>query len=136
MFYLFDKKLRLLVLDIIERFEIHLRTTLAHEIGRINPLAYQDKDCINPINIQKSRFQKWRIQLNDSLLRRRAGIVKHHLLQKPLPFWAIVEIWDFGMLSKYYSMLNRNFPNVPNAHLNSLGLKDISQLEILNLYKP
>jgi len=46
--YLFDKKLRQLMLDAIERIEIHARSVIAHEMGYHDPLAYQDKSFINP----------------------------------------------------------------------------------------
>jgi len=46
--YLFDKKLRQLMLDGIERIEIHMRSILAHEIGKIDPLAYEKEDFIHP----------------------------------------------------------------------------------------
>lgn len=46
--YLFDKKLRQLMLDAIERIEVHVRSVIAHEVGYHNPLAYQDPIFINP----------------------------------------------------------------------------------------
>jgi abortive infection bacteriophage resistance protein len=46
--YLFDKKLRQLMMDAIERIEIHVRSVIAYEIGRFDPLAYQNTDFINP----------------------------------------------------------------------------------------
>jgi abortive infection bacteriophage resistance protein len=35
--YLYDKRLRLAVLDAIERIEVHIRTVIAHELGRLDP---------------------------------------------------------------------------------------------------
>jgi len=46
--YLFDKKLRQLMLDAIERVEIHVRAVIAHELGYHNPLPYKDASFINP----------------------------------------------------------------------------------------
>ncbi|MBI5557208.1 MAG: Abi family protein [Deltaproteobacteria bacterium] len=46
--YLFDKKLRQLMLDAIERVEIHVRSVIAHEVGRFDPMAYQKESFINP----------------------------------------------------------------------------------------
>ncbi|EJB8691857.1 Abi family protein, partial [Vibrio parahaemolyticus] len=50
--YTFDKRLRLLLLDAIERIEINLKTVLAHELGRIDELAYQNPDFINPAQLE------------------------------------------------------------------------------------
>lgn len=108
--YIFDKKLRLLLLDIIERLEIHLRSVIAHEMSRHNPLAYQNSLYINPKYSQ--HYQQWQNRLNEKIAKSRDDFVKwHKQIQKPLPFWAVVELWDFGMLSKYYSMLNKRHQN-------------------------
>jgi abortive infection bacteriophage resistance protein len=40
--YLFDKKLRQLMLDAIERIEVHVRSVIAHEVGFHDPLGYQN----------------------------------------------------------------------------------------------
>ena len=52
--YLFDKKLRQLMLDAIERIEIYIRTVIAHEIGRLDPLAYE-KEKIHKSKILEDR---------------------------------------------------------------------------------
>jgi abortive infection bacteriophage resistance protein len=39
--YVFDKCLRLLTLDAIERIEVAFRTQIAHELGKINKFAYE-----------------------------------------------------------------------------------------------
>lgn len=41
-FYLFDKALRQEFMSAIERIEIYFRTIIAHEMGRISPLAYEN----------------------------------------------------------------------------------------------
>ncbi|CAN2039368.1 hypothetical protein GMMP15_110026 [Candidatus Magnetomoraceae bacterium gMMP-15] len=46
--YLFDKKLRLLMLDAIERIEVHIRSVIAHELAYHDPLAYKNLSFINP----------------------------------------------------------------------------------------
>lgn len=46
--YLFDKRLRLLFLDAIERIEVSLKTRLAHELGRLDSQAHHNPDFINP----------------------------------------------------------------------------------------
>lgn len=108
--YIFDKKLRLLLLDIIERLEVHLRTVISHELSRHNPLAYQDSFYINPKYSQ--HYQQWLKRLEEKLTKSRDDFVLWHKQEKKLlPFWAVVETWDFGMLSKYYSMLNKRHQN-------------------------
>ncbi len=58
-FYLFDKKLRLELLDALERIEVYFRTVIAHELGRNDPLCHLDKktfskdSCIKDGNTRK-----------------------------------------------------------------------------------
>jgi len=46
--YQFDKRLRLLMLDAIERLEVSLRTVIAHEVGYHSPMAYTEQRFIQP----------------------------------------------------------------------------------------
>lgn len=38
--YKFDKRLRMLMLDAVERLEVNLKTVMAHEVGYHDPMAY------------------------------------------------------------------------------------------------
>ncbi len=40
--YMFDKKLRQLALDALERIEVALRVNIAHTLGQYDPLSYKD----------------------------------------------------------------------------------------------
>lgn len=55
--YQFDKRLRLLMLDAIERLEVHLKTLMAHEVGYHGPMAYVD---------QRFVLRKWTLFYTDS----------------------------------------------------------------------
>ena len=45
--YIFDKKLRQLMLDGIERIEIYMRNIIAHEIGKHDPMASKKEDFLS-----------------------------------------------------------------------------------------
>lgn len=56
--YIFDKKLRLLALDALERIEIALRVDISHTLGKIDRFAYLDPALFHPElsrTIQNSR---------------------------------------------------------------------------------
>ncbi len=109
--YLFDKKLRLLLLDIIERLEVNIRTIMAHELGRLNPFFYKDSSVVNPKFHEE--YQRWQRKLKASVKRSQEDFIRQYQTDKAphIPFWVIVEIWDFGMTSKYYSFLNGKYQN-------------------------
>ncbi|MDD7568278.1 MAG: Abi family protein [[Actinobacillus] rossii] len=111
--YIFDKKLRLLLLDIIERLEINIRTIIAHELGRDNPLAYQDYTLINHKFLKHQwknnsyAYAKWLDSVSNKIQRCKDEFIEWHKANdKELPFWVITETWDFGTMSKFYSLLN------------------------------
>ena len=120
--YLFDKKLRQLMLDAIERVEIHIRSVIAHELGRSDPLAYLDSSYINPKILSKTHWCNWRIR-QESLITgsKEDCIVWHTKNGRPLPFWVVVETWDFGLMSKYFENLNGRYQNRICQRLDVVG---------------
>lgn len=120
--YLFDKKLRQLMLDAIERIEIHVRSVIAHEVGYHHPLAYQDTAFINPSQTrsftdtrtgrQRNIWSEWLARQDEQVRRSREDCIEwHRKCQKAMPFWVVVEAWDFGTISKYFEMLKRGYQN-------------------------
>lgn len=103
--YIFDRELRLLVLDAIERIEVAVRTQLAYQLG----YSYGSHPHLNSALFKKS----WNHCKNISQLQKEAQACKEtfvqHLLAKyaePLPpIWATVEILTLGQLSKWYANL-------------------------------
>lgn len=120
--YLFDKRLRQLMLDALERIEVHVRSVVAHEVGFHNALAYQDSSFINPSQTrnfvdrrtgrQRNAWSEWLLRQNDQISRSRDDCIAwHRETNKAMPFWVVVEAWDFGTVSKYYELLKRGYQN-------------------------
>lgn len=113
--YLFDKRLRLLLLDALERVEIYVRAIVAHELSKTDPLAYKNpRKFINPNFIDSQKIGKnWDAlekEIKKHIERSKEDFVLHHLQKKlEIPFWAVVETWDFGLLSKYYGVLKERY---------------------------
>lgn len=116
--YVFDKKLRLLALDALERIEMAVRVDVAHLLGQRDPLAHLDPSCLHgnfarrPIprgaNAGRTEHELW-IEKYRTLLHRarKEPFVEHHLQKYgDLPIWAAIEVWDFGQLSKLFAGLN------------------------------
>lgn len=118
--YLFDKRLRLLLLDAIERIEIYLKTVISHEVGREDPLAYLKSEFINPKhlkdyvhsnNIRNEWFEWVNLQRNELSRCKEDSIFSHKKAEKEIPIWVAVESWSFGRLSKYYEILKGKYQN-------------------------
>src|SRR4051812_27379542 len=82
--YVFDKKLRLLMLDVIERIEIALRVQIALQLGKHGPLAHSDTAALHPnFSIRPSpktgkiEHEKWLQRHDDAFQRSREEFAKH-----------------------------------------------------------
>lgn len=113
--YVFDKKLRLLALDALERIEMALRVDVAHLLGEKDPCAHENPECLHGnfakkrigkgSNKGKTHHQLWLDKYHSLLHRaRREPFVQHHNTRysSHLPVWVAIEVWDFGLLSRLF----------------------------------
>lgn len=124
--YTLDKRLRFLLLDGIERIEINLKTILAHELGKVDELAYQNPQFINPSQLKnyyqhnqiKNSWIEWSNRQRSELSRSKEdAIVWHKKSNQEIPIWVAVEAWSFGTLSKYFELLKQSHQNNIAARL-------------------
>lgn len=107
--YVFDRKLRLLIFDEIERIEIALRTTLIHQYSlHYGNNWYENKTLFRG---QDTYFYKFNTILKEELIRTSEVFIKHYRKKytTPLnpPAWMALELLSFGQLS----MLFKNLKN-------------------------
>ncbi|HAS8474607.1 TPA: Abi family protein [Vibrio vulnificus] len=147
--YLFDKKLRLAMLDGLERIEIFVRSVIAHELGRgkkkqpgtgediPEPLAWKDSDYINGKFLKKrghrpSLWEEWQNKHSKLIERSQEDcIVWHKKNEKEMPFWVVIEAWDFGTMSKYYGMLKDQYRQ---RICSRLGIEDKTETDVLRAW--
>ena len=113
--YVFDKKLRLLALDALERIEMAVRVDVAYLLGKRDPLAHENPACLHGNfakkqiargpDAGKTQHQLWLAKYQSMLHRaRKEPFVLHHQRQYGvLPIWAAIEVRDFGLLSKLFA---------------------------------
>lgn len=117
--YVFDRELRLLVLDAIERVEVSLRSgwayTLAHQHG---PHAHLDASLFKDSARNWDHAQQVQKLENDAR-KSQETFIQHHYskYQEPLPpVWAAAEIMTLGQLSKWYGNLRHRSDRNAVAH--------------------
>lgn len=112
--YDFDKKLKMLMLDAIEQVEIAVRVEIALLLGQRDAFAYANPVLLDA-NFGKSSsvlgqqaYTKWINEMNLAVDRSREEFVRHYKSKYslPLPIWIAIELWDFGLLSHFYSGLH------------------------------
>lgn len=109
----FDKALRLLFLEAMETIELALQSQIAYIMGERDPLSYMMLDHLNSEfatkidrNAELPRFDLWHEKhAKQRHANRNNPFILHHE-GRDLPIWVSVEIWDFGMLSRFYAMMN------------------------------
>lgn len=103
--YVFDRNLRLLVLDAIERIEVSVRGQWAYQLAHHHgPHAHLDislaaRPYLWEINIAKLRQE---VERSDEVF------IKHlqNNYSEPLPpVWAVCEVMSLGLLSRWYGNL-------------------------------
>jgi abortive infection bacteriophage resistance protein len=134
--YLFDKKLRQLMLDAIERIEIHVRAVIAHELGYHNPLAYKEQSFINPKfcndwkskGVMRNHWKEWQKRHNNQIKRSQEDCIYWHRSNcRDIPIWVTIEAWDFGIMSKYYELLKGKYQNFICSRLKVSNAKTLRE---------
>jgi len=109
--YVFDKQLRLLVMDALERVEIALRVDVAHTLGLQDKFAYLRGDLFHAnfsqvLNKDTGliRHHEWLAKHAQLISRSKEEFVTHNKTKYglPLAIWVACEVWDFGTLSTLF----------------------------------
>jgi abortive infection bacteriophage resistance protein len=110
--YVFDKRLRLLVMDALERIEVALRVDMSHILGKLDPFAYLKPELLFSDFCYKldartgvTEHHSWLAKHAQLISRSKEEFVKHNKAKYglPLPIWVACEVWDFGTLSTLFS---------------------------------
>ena len=104
--YTFDRKLRLLVLDAVERVEVALRTRLAYDHAHAHgPFAYRDRRSLP--GLSRDAHDAWIAELSKEVSASRERFVEHfrnkygnaHTLP---PIWIAIELMSFGKTFTFF----------------------------------
>lgn len=127
--YIFDRKLRLLIMDAVERIEVSLRTSWAYHMAHAyGPHALLDRGLFKT---------RWRHaenvnQVRDTVRSSSEVFIRHFdQYDEPLPpIWLVCEIMTLGQLSKWYSNLGRRRDR--NAVSHTYGLDEVNLTSFLH----
>lgn len=128
--YVFDKKLRLLVLDALERIEVALRVDLSHRLGEKDLFAYLKPALFHDNFAAKvnaatglTQHHEWLTKHAGLIVRSRETFMTHNKEKYGLPvaIWVACEVWDFGCMSTLFAGLQTADQD---AIANSYGVED------------
>ncbi len=105
--YVFDRRLRLLVLDAIERIEVAVRTQLAlHHSLAHDAFAYAEQPSTLP-RMKAWQHRRFREALDDQIQRADEIAIQRFLADHGrdhayLPVWLAIEVMSFGSILTFY----------------------------------
>ncbi|MFI3242617.1 MAG: Abi family protein [Akkermansia sp.] len=110
--YCFDRQLRFLLLDAIERIEVGIRARLVHYFTELyGPFGY-----LNPSHFHEQSMEKW-LDWNVRQLKQArrsmnskgsaASTFSHCYSNQHLPLWVLSELMDFGSTVTLYRMVDK-----------------------------
>lgn len=102
--YIFDRELRLLLLDAIERIEVSVRSKLAYHLAD----AFGSHPHLKPeIFLSPLNYSRTLTKLKSEIDRnKRETFIKHHVnkySEELPPIWVCVEVMTMGQISNWYS---------------------------------
>lgn len=104
--YIFDRELRLLTLDAIERCEVSMRSQWAYQMAHCHgPHAHLDSALAR----SRERWLRNYAQLKEEVVRSDETFIRHlrsSYAEELPPVWAVCEVISLGLLSRRYSNLN------------------------------
>ncbi|MBB6697273.1 Abi family protein [Clostridium algidicarnis] len=119
--YLFDKRLRNLILPMLENIEIAFRTHISYLIAhKYGALGYKE-----PNNFRNAGYHKEMIDtFNYEIDRSDEIFVSHHKSEYNgvFPIWVLIEVSSFGTLSKMYNnLLDEDKDEIADKYYNAKG---------------
>lgn len=109
--YEFDRQLRLLAMDAVERIEVSVRVDVGHRLGKKHPQAHEyaqyldGKFAKQPDRNGDIPFLIWQQKTREGVAKAKDEFVKHHRRHYggKMPIWVATELWEFGQLSKFFA---------------------------------
>lgn len=126
--YVFDRQLRLLIFNAIEKIEVAFRTQIIYQFSLENGAFWHVNPALfnNPI-----QFANEIAKLQQEINRSKETFIKHYHETysdpKVPPCWMALEVSSLGLLSKIFSNLKEN--KCKDAIAKHFGLKNVGVLE-------
>lgn len=128
--YDFDRRLKLLALDALERIEVAVRCQVGFTLGLRGSYAHLDRANLDgkfteaapaadpDTPPEPSRYDEWITKVHEAEARSKEDFVLHFRRKYDgrLPVWVATEVLDFGGLSVLYEGLKHSDRNTIAAH--------------------
>ena len=105
----YDRHLRLLMLDAVERIEISVRMRIGYTLDRKSPFSHLDSSTFEENFVRRYRHGAWVAKAQESHQRSHEMFVKHFedAYEGQLPIWALTELLELGQPAVLYGGFQR-----------------------------
>ena len=128
--YIFDRELRLLVMDAIERLEVSIRSQWAYHLAHsYGPHSHLDENIFKPGCHHDDNV----ISLQESVRKSSEEFIRHFRNtydEKLPPAWVVCEIMTFGQLSRWYANLKHGYDR--NAIARIYGMDETNLVSFIH----
>lgn len=137
--YAFDRRLRILIMDALERVEVGVRTQLIYHFShKYGAFGYCQRD--NFPKLEPERFDKWIKEIRDEAGRSREKFVEHFYARygdchNDLPLWMLGEIMSFGKVLTMFNGVDDSIRKLIAGHYETEDEVLISWLGTLNVIR-
>ncbi|MBO7625177.1 MAG: Abi family protein [Bacteroidales bacterium] len=126
--YVFDRRLRNLIFNELEKIEVAVRTklSLVYSLCTNNPVWFESYDMYR---CNTSSYQQLMEELKTDVKRSNEDFIKHYRQKYEFPAippsWMTLEVISFGLLSKLYKALKNNNEKREIARSFGIGDEDV-----------
>lgn len=127
--YVFDRRLRNLVFNELEKIEIAIRTqlSLVYSVHHQDAFWYMDRKCYS--KAPENSFLKLTNDVENDVERSNEDFIKHFKTKYDAPSmppsWMSLEVVSFGTLSRLYKLLDKNAEKRHVARAFGIGDEDV-----------
>jgi abortive infection bacteriophage resistance protein len=118
--YCFDRRLRVLLLDAIERVEVAVRTQVVHHFSQAHG-AFGHTIEANLPRLEVAKYIEWREGLIEETQRSKEAF-KEHFFKKygdqhqNLPIWMLCELMSMGSMLNFYKGVSKSIQDLVAGH--------------------
>ena len=114
--YHFDRRLRLCVLDAVERVEVAIKTGIVNTLStKYGPFAYRDPSFLAK-NLKMDRFKDLLRFVDEETQKSKEEFVNHFRMkydsQNGLPLWMAAEVMTFGNMLTLFRLMKKQDKNI------------------------
>lgn len=133
--YVFDRQLRQLAIDALERIEVAMRVQIAYRLSSYGATAHLQSEFFDP-SFNRNKWLSKYYQLIEREQKSSDFVQHHETKYTDMPIWVHCELWDFGTMSMLYKGIRQEDKDKIALYFGLPSHKQLeTQLRALNIIR-